>query len=228
MQATSNYVSHDSYPATVPLSVYRDLAAELQAAQAYIQQLNGQNQHLLQENQLLRQEINNTVQAVMHLQQISQNIPQNIPQNISSNISSNTNGDRVYTTTPGKATGKNPVPKKPIPKQTRSKPVTRVAASRPTPTKRVPKPVTHPETQFYIPQPVPVPADIYSEDIYSEDIYSDDIYIEGQEIGYYSDREPESSAVNSWWILLAIALIIFSAFGAGYLVVRPFINSQSQ
>ncbi len=57
-------------PASVPLSVYRDLAAELQAAQATINRLTAQNQHLAQENQLLRQEIAKTVQSVLHLQNL--------------------------------------------------------------------------------------------------------------------------------------------------------------
>jgi hypothetical protein len=57
-----------AYSASVPLSVYRELAAELQAAQAAIHQLNLQNEHLAQENHVLRQEIAKTVNAVLHLQ----------------------------------------------------------------------------------------------------------------------------------------------------------------
>lgn len=60
--------ANQAYESSVPLSVYRQLAAELQAAQAAIHQLNFQNQHLAQENYVLRQEITNTVNAVLHLQ----------------------------------------------------------------------------------------------------------------------------------------------------------------
>ncbi|MEL6163241.1 MAG: hypothetical protein AAFR37_05590 [Cyanobacteria bacterium J06628_3] len=60
--------ANQAYSASVPLSVYRELAAELQATQAAIHQLNQQNEHLAQENNLLRQEIAKTVNAVMHLQ----------------------------------------------------------------------------------------------------------------------------------------------------------------
>ncbi|MBV6625425.1 MAG: hypothetical protein KI793_21275 [Rivularia sp. (in: Bacteria)] len=56
------------YSASVPLSVYRELAAELQMAQAAIHQLNQQNEYLAQENHVLRQEIAKTVNAVLHLQ----------------------------------------------------------------------------------------------------------------------------------------------------------------
>ncbi|MEA5595345.1 hypothetical protein [Rivularia sp. UHCC 0363] len=56
------------YSASVPLSVYRELAAELQAAQIAIHQLNQKNEYLAQENYVLRQEITKTVNAVLHLQ----------------------------------------------------------------------------------------------------------------------------------------------------------------
>ncbi|MGD1913678.1 MAG: hypothetical protein ACFB2X_23425 [Rivularia sp. (in: cyanobacteria)] len=69
--------------ASVPLSVYRQLAAELQATQAGIHQLNVQNEHLAQENQVLRQEIAKTVNAVLHLQNIA-NSEVNIPHNSTS------------------------------------------------------------------------------------------------------------------------------------------------
>lgn len=72
--------ANQAYESSVPLSVYRQLAAELQAAQAAIHQLNFQNEHLAQENYVLRQEIANTVNAVLHLQNAvtdTKNIPQN-------------------------------------------------------------------------------------------------------------------------------------------------------
>ncbi len=56
--------------ASVPLSVYRQLAAELQATQAAIHQLNIQNEYLAHENQVLRQEIAKTVNSVLHLQNV--------------------------------------------------------------------------------------------------------------------------------------------------------------
>ena len=59
---------NQAYSASVPLSVYRELAAEQQATQAAIHQHNQQNEHLAQENHVLRQEIAKTVNAVIHLQ----------------------------------------------------------------------------------------------------------------------------------------------------------------
>lgn len=72
--------ANQAYSASVPLSVYRELAAELQAAQAAIHQLNLKNEHLAQENHVLRQEIAKTVNAVLHLQNAA-NSSANVAQN---------------------------------------------------------------------------------------------------------------------------------------------------
>jgi hypothetical protein len=55
-------------PPSVPLSVYRELSTELQAAQARLNALTTQNQQLAQENQLLRQEITKVVESFSRLQ----------------------------------------------------------------------------------------------------------------------------------------------------------------
>ncbi|NMG08605.1 hypothetical protein [Brasilonema sp. UFV-L1] len=59
-----------AYSPSVPLSVYRDLARELQGVQAKLDALNAQNQHIMQENQLLRQEIAKAVESVLRLQKL--------------------------------------------------------------------------------------------------------------------------------------------------------------
>jgi hypothetical protein len=53
---------------SVPISVYRELAAELQATRAMVDSLNAKNQDLTGQNQRLRQEIQRFVQSAMHLQ----------------------------------------------------------------------------------------------------------------------------------------------------------------
>ncbi len=57
-----------AYPPSVPLSVYRELSTELQAAQVRLNALTTQNQQLAQENQLLRQEITKVVESFSRLQ----------------------------------------------------------------------------------------------------------------------------------------------------------------
>lgn len=61
--------AQSNYAPSVPMSVYRELAAELRANRAVIDSLNSRNQQLLQQNQLLKQEIHNVVQATLHLGQ---------------------------------------------------------------------------------------------------------------------------------------------------------------
>jgi len=55
---------------SVPLSIYRELALELQATQETIDALKSQNQQLARQNQHLRQEIEKVVQHVSYLQQV--------------------------------------------------------------------------------------------------------------------------------------------------------------
>lgn len=58
-----------NYAPSVPMSVYRELAAELRANKAVIDSLNSRNQQLAEQNQFLKQEIHNVVQATLNLGQ---------------------------------------------------------------------------------------------------------------------------------------------------------------
>ncbi|MBH8565515.1 hypothetical protein I8748_25630 [Nostoc sp. CENA67] len=59
-----------TYPPSVPMYVYRELAVELQATQAKLDALTAKNQQLVQENQLLRHEVSKVVQSFLHLQKL--------------------------------------------------------------------------------------------------------------------------------------------------------------
>lgn len=63
-----------NYSPAVPLSVYRELAAELQAVEAMLDSLDAQNQQLAKQNQQLRQEIEKAVQSVVHLKQVADSV----------------------------------------------------------------------------------------------------------------------------------------------------------
>jgi hypothetical protein len=62
----------NGYAPSVPISVYRELAAELQATKAMLDSVNEQNQHLAHHNQQLRQEVQRVVDVAMNLQRILQ------------------------------------------------------------------------------------------------------------------------------------------------------------
>jgi regulator of replication initiation timing len=72
MRATTSTSSATtpSYSPSVPLTVYRDLASELQSVRANLNSLSAQNQKLVQENEVLRQEINRAVESILRLQKL--------------------------------------------------------------------------------------------------------------------------------------------------------------
>lgn len=59
-----------SYSPSVPISIYRQMAAELEATKAQMESVSAHNQHLQQENQQLRLEIEKVVQSTYRLQQV--------------------------------------------------------------------------------------------------------------------------------------------------------------
>ncbi|MDJ0798294.1 MAG: hypothetical protein QNJ51_15990 [Calothrix sp. MO_167.B12] len=180
--------THDNnYSPSVPLSVYRDLAAELQATQAKLNTLAAKNQKLAQENHLLRQEIAKVVKSVLHLQKWG---------NISDDNAPVTNPNKSHQTSPSPATS-------PTNYQT----------------SKLPNPPTEPpsytQDSSFIPPVVEMP------------ISPEPVFIEEQEVSYYPTSE-EKTAMNGWWLVFCILLIIFTAFGTGYLIVRPLFQNHSR
>jgi hypothetical protein len=57
---------------------------------------------------------------------------------------------------------------------------------------------------------------------------SETVLIEEQEVGYYPASKVKVKELNSWWLAISILLIMLSAFGAGYLIVRPLFAHQSR
>ncbi|MEG4806205.1 hypothetical protein QUA82_00660 [Microcoleus sp. F8-D3] len=60
----------NSYSPSVPISLYREVTAELQAAQAMVDSLKTHNQQLVQQNQQLRREVETVVQVSQQLQEV--------------------------------------------------------------------------------------------------------------------------------------------------------------
>ncbi|MGD1874923.1 MAG: hypothetical protein ACFB02_17935 [Mastigocoleus sp.] len=164
------------HSSTVPISVYRDLAAELQAAQGKLDALANQNQQLVRENQQLRQEIAKVTQSVLQLQSFAESHPQ-----ISNPQSRHTNSSRNLTEKIENA-----------PRIKRNNPY---------------------NPQLRTPRPRSV---------------GEPILVEEQEVRYYRSRPREASAANGWFLAIAILLIVFAAFGAGYLIVRPILGLQNR
>jgi hypothetical protein len=205
MRTTTNSVpnpqaaSYQSYPPSVPLSVYRDLAEELQAAREMVNSLTLKNQQLSQENQVLQREIAKAVNSIMQLQQFI-DIPESSAVDNSEAYSFTNFNHEVQ------RTSAEPRPEV----RTQKVHPSHTSTSSPAPKKiKINKP-SHPEA---IPDYFPV---------------NKPVYIEEQEVRYYPPkRKPETNETNGWMLLVTIFLIVVTAFGAGYLVVRPLLQNQS-
>lgn len=144
-----------AFTPSVPVSVYRELAAELQAAKALSASLKAQNQQLLRQNQQLQQELNKAIDSVLYWRQTTN-------------------------------TQKNP--HRPFP-ETQS-------ANRNSP-----------------PSPI-LPKTANTETTETEQ-------------GRYRRQLPERvTEISGWSLAIAIVLIMVTAFGAGYFIMRPLVRSR--
>ena len=175
----------NAYCPSVPISVYRELAAELQAAQAMLDSLNAQNQQLVKQNQQLRQEVEKVLQSAQHLQ------------------------DVVGSFVPLGGTGTETPRRKPI-----IQPEPRSAASTSPPRSSANVPVT----EFSPPHPKSEPV---------SSPYRETLVIEQDDTRYRrSSSQDGVSEVNGWFLILAIVLIVLTAFGAGFWMVRPMLKNN--
>jgi hypothetical protein len=184
-----------TYPPSVPLYVYRELAAELQSTQAKLDALTTQNHQLEQENQLLRQEITKVVQSVLHLQKFAD--------------SSTKPSSHPATPTVGEV--KSPA-KQPV---TEARPRQQASRSRSSVVTKVPRGKSHHSESSVLVEEInpPIP---------------ETVFIEEQEVSYYPPRETEVKEFSGWWLAITILLIMLTAFGAGYLIVRPLFEHQNR
>lgn len=183
---TSNPQSTNPNRSSVPLYVYRELSAELQAAQAMLDSLNSHNQQLVKQNQQLRQEIEKVVQSHQHLQQVVATFKP-------------VNGFGIAAPNPV-SEALPPMPERP---HVASVPVVETVA----PT--VPK--------------SPKRVEPFNSG------FSEPLVAEVAETRSRRPSPPErSSDVNGWLLIAAILLIVLTAFGTGFLIVRPLINNNNR
>lgn len=178
-----------AYSPSVPLSVYRELAAELQAAETMLDSVNTQNQHLAQQNQQLRQEIDKAVQAVLHLQQV-------VDSSAAVSWSEEPQATCDFKTQLSRTVNAAP---RPMPRS--SRPLTAV--------QRAGEELSPFQTRE------------------TGSVFSEKLFTEQEEGRYRSRTHPESaSQISGWWLAIAILIIICTGFGAGYLIVRPVLQSR--
>lgn len=194
---SSSSASSNNYSPSVPISLYREVTAELQAAQAMLDSLKTHNQQLVQQNQQLRREVETIVQASVYLQQavtsaqgVSQTGMPQMPSVKPNNVSA------------------QPPQAAPAPPQINfsvvqpAPAVSAVAFPFAEPTPAAEPPAT--------PQKLP-----------------EKLFAEVPQIPYQARSQPKkASDLSGLWLAIAIFLIVIAAFGGGYLVVRPLLMKR--
>lgn len=167
---------------SVPISIYRELAAELQATRVMLESLNNQNQQLYEQNQQLRREIEKVVHCALYLKQVADASVPGIrqPDFIHPEMRSDSI-DISYL---------RQLNKRPYPNSPANSPTLGVEA--------------FDDGESMIP--------IFQEKLVTE-----------QAQGRYrrNSQLDRNAEINGWWLTLAIVLIVVTAFGAGYLFMRP-------
>ncbi|HAZ49691.1 MAG TPA: hypothetical protein DDW76_28110 [Cyanobacteria bacterium UBA11369] len=187
--AQSTPATTNAYAPAVPISVYRQLAAELQATRVMLESLNAHNQQLVQQNQLLRRELDKIVQSAVYLKQIVDSSPDGWSE------ASYTHPE-IRNQSGGYPTGT------PRPMSWGPRPMSGVNASG-----------------------AGVAPNAFRNLEPSGGVLPDRIVTEQAE-GRYRQRSQPDSSTNGWLYTLLVILIVITAFGAGFLVIRSFASKR--
>jgi hypothetical protein len=160
---------------SVPISVYRELAAELQTTRAMVDSLNSKAQQLNHENQTLRQEMQRVVYSVLTLQPWLEA----------------TSGPVA-----APAAGKS-----------------QIAAERPTWVE------TSAAAAIAAKLRTPVEPKVNSQ-------LAEPLFTEERATPYQVTQAKPATKLGGLWLTVIILLIVVSAFGAGFLIMRPFLSSK--
>lgn len=177
--------SSQTYSPSVPISLYREVVAELQTARETLDSLKSQNQLLIKQNQQLRQEIENVVHSAVHLQTVVDSLE---PVRMN-----------------GASQSATPHPEIPsdMPRRTPSSPGEAAIYG------------NSANSAFAI-------ADLEGTNGAEEPLFTE----ESEQRYRRSTRPMRTSDTGGLWLLVAVILIVVSAFGAGYWVVRPLLMKR--
>lgn len=198
-----------NYPPSVPLYVYRELTAELQAIQSKLDVVTNHNQKLAQENQQLRQEITKVIESCLELQRlVDASAPSSLvaPQ-LNKEVKSltqlqatiNNNHEVTYTNKP-KVTA--------APPRQETKPQKKAVIKN-----------THSQNHHQ-------GAAVSGTDINATG--SQKVFIEEKKVRFSRPTMSNTKELSGWNLLITIVLIMITGFAAGYVVVRPLFQNHSQ
>ncbi len=243
-----------SYQASVPVTVYKELAAELQSTQAKLSFFQLQNEQLTRQNQMLLQEFEAIAQSTDRIQAILTQA--NLPEAKLSEVLAGIRASSQVATAPPRPTsqpqGRPPAQKQPPAKppasprktaaqQTNNAIQEAIARARQLATEATPASDSEPsgsDTLYYdsafatfdAPAPAPIPKPLPKMEIREQaatrparkDLRTEIRNEARQESG---DEDMQGSGgLSGWMLTLTIVAIILTSFGAGYLLMRPFVK----
>jgi hypothetical protein len=202
-----------SHSPSVPISIYRELATELQATQTLVDTLTNQNQQLSQQNQLLRQEMLKFAESAAQLKQaveISQPTPATPTAALAQPVALTSDEADPELVAPDLAT----VSLSDRLTESMGEGVSRLAGQlnqivAPKPSKKAAKKAPG-RPPARLPQARPEP-------LYSEERLAP---------ARPTQMTGRSADFSGLWLATTILLIVVSAFGAGFLIMKPLLNGS--
>lgn len=216
--ASNNYSQPPTnYPPSVPLYVYRELTAELEAIQSKLDVVTNHNQKLAQENQQLRQEITKVIESCLELQRL---VDASAP---TSPVAPEPN-KRVKSSTQIQPQISNNHEVRYTNKPT-NKPINK------------PKVTAAPPRQETKPQKKAVIKNTHSQNHHQGAAVSGTninatgsqrVFIEEKKVRFSRPTMSSTKELSGWNLLITIVLIMITGFAAGYIIVRPLFQNHSQ
>ncbi|MGB3518992.1 MAG: hypothetical protein WBA43_21235 [Elainellaceae cyanobacterium] len=167
----------NGYAPSVPISVYRQLAAELETTKGQLISVSHKNQQLTQRNQQLQQALTNLVQSALMVQPL------------------------VGGTAP-------------------STPAASTPAAPSAPSAPAPAAPTAPA------KPMAEPSSATGQAPSAPDLPSFDAFFTEQTEAPQPAETRQPRSMNGLWLTLVIVVVMLTAFGAGFLVVRPLLQNN--
>mgnify|MGYP001800711679 FL=1 len=210
-----------SYSPAVPISVYRELATELKLTQTTLDALTQQNQQLLRQNTLLRTEIQRFVQSAEQLGHFagiaSPEAPAAMP-------------NRVVIEREAPSTRFDLFAQPPVtPAAPKAAPAEAVAPiAPPSEPPAAPQPAVSPATerqpqaQAIVPQPKARKRDRPKPN--RSKVNKQKLFTEQPEGMRPLSKVASRSDMGNLWLATTILLVVVSAFGAGFLIMRPLLS----
>ena len=238
--------SQSGYQASVPVTVYRELAAELQSTQAKLSFFQLQNEQLTKQNQMLLQEFESIAQSTDRVQTIltQSNLPDSKLTDVLAGIRASSQVNPAPSRSNPQPQGRPPATKpRPVDKPATQVSPRKVAAQQKNSAiqeaiSRAKQLANNSATQndneptvsealyydssfaaFEAPEPAPTPkTKVLPKLEIREEISSRPLRTESIE------DSSETSGLSGWVLTVTIVAIVLTSFGAGYLLMRPFVK----